>query len=246
MTNEIPEDDLGLYRDGGVHRWRALFRVLAAEWPIDLPLRLGLASSANDTAWVRSIAADVVTTLDSIIDGRTEGASAIDHSVFHDQSRAVIQQAMDRLAGSIGPERAMKLRDLGCLGNTAAEFVWHVLFRRLQKAERRKKGAVAVLLGIQNIDADILMTLVDRHLGSIPEREALISRASGTGQGVDCASESDTLPGTAIDIIRTITIRRLLPAIQEHSSEEVKKAVRRWAIESKDALGVHETVDLAI
>ncbi len=244
MTAVNPDSvELRTRSDGGVYRWRQLFALLAVEGVDQLLLPFAVPSSNRPV--LRSLSLAAAQGLDKIGSEWRSEAGEAGTAAFFAASERVILETLKRIEGDIGADSARAVHEYGILTDTAQEFAWKTLLRRLSKAEHcNTPGYTQPDIPLTDIEYRSLLDLVNTHLLNVSPQhiaERLGSLSSGTEAGA-LFSASDQDKGAVVDHLTDLTGWRAVNDL----FQELRNTVAAATIDRLAAWAQLRAIDLGI
>ena len=171
MTGMMPDSvDLRLRSDGGPYRWRQLFALLGMEGVDRLLLPPAVLSSKHGL--VQSLSVAAVRDLDEVADMSLSEAPEPNRESFFAASEIVIREVLQGIEHEVGDDCARAVHEYGTLTDTAREFAWKTLLRRLLKAERSgNPGYTQHDIALTDLEYRKLLGLVKTYLSNLSREE---------------------------------------------------------------------------
>lgn len=225
MTDPLIEAvrKFALSSEGGVYRWKDLFRLFEASWASSVFPWLELGGA--DPAVLRDIAQRFSDGLDQVVARwHQEG----DEMRFHRESAYLLETTYDALEARLGPKIAENVVACGVITNTGGPFLWVTLLRRLQ-TESADIASLAIKVGITPTELGQLVRLVEELNRSLQSVE-------------DASPNDDHIRDQALDLVRAIQVGRLFGQLAAEWRCESLYSLLEWGRREADQLGADPTV----
>lgn len=179
MTGMTPHSvDLRLHSDAGPYRWRQLFTLLGLEGVNRLLLPPSV--PPNKHSVVQSLSLAAVRELDEVADRWRSEAPELNKESFFAASEIVIRELLERIDNEVGEDCARAVHEYGTLTDTAREFAWKTLLRRLLKAEHSgTPGYTRHDTALTDLEYRMLLGLVKTHLSKLSPQD-IVDRLAPT------------------------------------------------------------------